>query len=164
MTFRGIGLNEDRTERCSPEIILDWTGGVDVGHIQAVSFQYHPQQLSGRALIATIDNTRINLVSYQLEENGYNYRIVNGVDEAKKSENDPFDLVLADYDTDNPEEFRELRKLFCHISVIAMCDDIADGQQAMVDGASNYLCMPPSKEDIHMILELAMSNLQTSAS
>ncbi|MBN1765147.1 MAG: PilZ domain-containing protein [Sedimentisphaerales bacterium] len=120
-------------------------------------------EISGRALIVSIDTTRINLISYQLEENGYSFRIASDIHEARNSAKDPFDLIFADFDINCPEEFTELHDLFSNLSVIALCDDFSHGQQAIVNGASNYLCMPPSKEDVQMILELAKAKLETSA-
>ena len=121
------------------------------------------QQLSGRVLIVSIDNSRVNLMIFQLEENGYNFRVVTDINEAQHYAKDPFDLILADYDEDSDKEFSGLMEIFSGLPVIAMCENVSQGQQAIMNGASNYLCMPPRKEDVQMILELARKNLQQAS-
>ncbi|MCK4628494.1 MAG: PilZ domain-containing protein [Sedimentisphaerales bacterium] len=150
------GIDECLMEQNYEEYLFHSIERAMVGH--ALRQNKKTQQISGRILIQSIDNTRINLVTYQLEEHGYSIWVANDLEEARNYVKDPFDMILADYDVDNPEEFRSLRELFYELPVIALCDDIVHGQQAIVDGAGNYLCMPPTKEDIQMILELATSH------
>ena len=152
------GIDECLMEQNNEEYLFYSIERAMVGH--ALRQNKKSQQMSGRILIQSIDNTRINLVTYQLEEHGYSIRVANDLEEARNHEKDPFDMILADYDVDSPEEFRSLRGLFYELPVIALCDDIVHGQQAIVDGAGNYLCMPPTKEDIQMILELAASHIK----
>lgn len=152
------GIDECLMEQNYEEYLFHSIERAMVGH--ALRKNKKSMNMSGRILIQSIDNTRINLVTYQLEEHGYSIRVANDLEEARNCVKDPFDMVLADYDVDNPEEFRSLRELFYELPVIALCDDIVHGQQAIVDGAGNYLCMPPAKEDIQMILELATSHVE----
>ncbi|MCK5272401.1 MAG: PilZ domain-containing protein [Sedimentisphaerales bacterium] len=152
------GIDECLMEQNYEEYLFHSIERAMVGH--TLRQNKKSQHMSGRILIQSIDNTRINLVTYQLEERGYSIRVASDLEEARNHVKDPFDMVFADYDIDNPEEFRSLRELFYELPVIALCDDIVHGQQAIVDGAGNYLCMPPTKEDIQMILELATSHIK----
>jgi len=151
------GVDECLSENNYDEFLFPAIERAIVGH--TLRQNKGAMQVSGRALVCSIDNTRVNLISYQMEEHGYTLRVVSDIDEARHCLKDPFDLVMVDYDFDNSEEFREIRDLFCELPVIALCDEIVHGQQAIVDGASNYLCMPPCKEDIQMVLELAATHL-----
>ena len=152
------GIDECLMEQNYEEYLFHSIERSMVGHSLRQSKK--SMNMSGRVLIQSIDNTRVNLITYQLEEHGYSTRVANDLEEAKNCVKDPFDMILADYDPDNPEEFRSLRELFNDLPVIALCDDISHGQKAIVDSASNYLCMPPTKEDIQMILDLATSHIE----
>ena len=152
------GIDECLMEQNYEEYLFHSIERSMVGH--ALRQNKKSMNMSGRVLIQSIDNTRINLITYQLEEYGYSTRVANDLEEAQNCVKDPFDMILADYDPDNPEEFRSLRELFNDLPVIALCDDISHGQKAIVDSASNYLCMPPTKEDIQMILDLATSRIE----
>ncbi len=152
------GIDECLMEQNYEEYLFHSIERAMVGH--TLRQNKKSQQMSGRILIQSIDNTRINFITSQLEEHGYSIRVANNLEEARNYEKAPFDMVLADYDVDSPEEFRSLRGLFYELPVIALCDDIVHGQQAIIDGAGNYLCMPPTKEDIQMILEMAASHIK----
>lgn len=155
------GIDECLAERNYDNFLFSAIERAMVGH--AGRSNKAARQLSGQALIVSIDNTRVNLVSYQLEEHGYSFRVATDLQEAKQFTSDMFDLVLADFDAEDYEEFKSVRQLFGNLSVIALCEDVAHGQHAIVNGASNYLCMPPREEDIQMVLDLAKANLQLSS-
>ncbi len=154
------GIDECLTLDKANEFISHAIERAIVGH--AMRGKHMQQQLSGRALIYTIDNSRVNMVGYQLEENGYSYRVATNMQEAQRFSKDPFDMVIADFDIADYSEFTELIKLFAGLPIIAMCDDLSHGQEAMVNGAANYLTMPPSKEDIQLIVEMAAAQLNTT--
>ena len=65
-----------------------------------------------KALIVSLDNTKINLITYQLEEHGYECRNVDTAEEAVKLENNQFDIVIADYDGYNDDEIKKLIEYF----------------------------------------------------
>lgn len=109
--------------------------------------------LSTRAIVASSNNTCINLVSYQLQENGYNVTAVTNLAEAQRFAKDHFDLVFVDFDPHELEVFEKYKAIFEALPIVAMCSDISIGQDALLNGAHNYLCMPPTKKDIHMILQ-----------
>jgi CheY-like chemotaxis protein len=155
-----VGVDECLDEQKKDEFLFHAIERAMVGH--AVRYNRNAQQLSGRVLIFSIDNARVNMMAYQLKENGYSYRVATNIEEADKFIEDPFDLVVADYDVDCVEDFKKLHTMFSELPMVAMCEDLSLGQQAIVDGANDYLCMPPGREDIQMILELATSRVSSS--
>ena len=161
MPLMMAGVDECLTVKNSEDYLFNAIERALIGH--AMRNNNASQQLSGRVLIFSIDNSRINLMAYQLEENGYNFRVMTDIKESQHYAKDPFDLILADYDDDSAKEFRELAEMFSGLPLIALCENVSQGQQAIMDGASNYLCMPPRKEDVQMILELARKNLQPAS-
>ncbi len=121
-----------------------------VGHVVRRRDRRGP---TAKALIISSNNTKINLITYQLEEHGYTGRAVSDLAEAKSCEEKEFDLIFVDFDDMPKEEFERIVKYFCGLSVIALCDEIGYGHQAISLGANNYICMPPGREEMRMILE-----------
>jgi len=154
------GVDECLDDQKKEEFLFHAIERAMVGH--AVRHNRNAKQLSGRVLIFSIDSARINMMAYQLKENGYSYRVATNIEDADKFLTDPFDLVISDYDIDCIVEFKKLRMMFNELPMVAMCEDLSLGQQAIVDGANDYLCMPPGREDIQMILELATSRVSAS--
>ncbi len=115
---------------------------------------------TNKALLVSLDNTKINLITYQFEEHGYECQHVDSAEEAIKLKNDPFDIVVAEYDGYNDDEIKKLIKHFEGYPVIAMCDEIRFGSRAMATGVANYLNMPPKNDDIRMILESCVNTKQ----
>ena len=104
------------------------------------------------ALILSLDRTKINLMSYQLEEHGYGSKAISDAKEALHFSCDDFDVVFADFDGLTAQEFQQLVRHFGGIPVIALCDEIGYGHEAISYGATNYLCMPPGRDEMRMIL------------
>jgi CheY-like chemotaxis protein len=129
-----------------------------VGHVVRRRDRHGP---TAKALIISSNNTKINLVTYQLEEHGYTGRSVQGLDEAKECEEKEFDLIFVDFDEAENEEFEHIVKYFCGLPVVAMCDEIGYGHQAMSLGANNYISMPPGREEMRMILESLAADAAT---
>ena len=111
------------------------------------------ETLTGQVLVISNDNTKINLVFYQFEDRGYICQVERDMEKALEINASEYDLVLTDYDEAAQDNFRALREKYKKTPLIALCDDMSCGTQAMADGANNYLCMPPTKENMHMILE-----------
>ena len=113
-----------------------------------------------KALVVSMDNTKINLITYQLEDHGYECKNIDTAEEAVQLENNQFDIILADYDGDNNDEIKKLVEYFTGFPVIAMCDEIRYGNRAMATGVANYLNMPPNRDDMRMILETCVNTKQ----
>ncbi len=103
-----------------------------------------------KALILSRESSRINHITYFLEENGYLCKIVSNLQRALKIK-ESFNLVFTDFNGDL-EELQEIRTHFQNQKLIALCDEIKLGYQAVANGANNYLSMPPSDKDIRMVL------------
>lgn len=114
------------------------------------------KQLCGEVLLVSVHSTRVNLISYYLEENGYNVCTASSLAEARMRRGQ-LDAVFADYQPGDPEGFRELLEQFAGLPLVAICDRIPDGQEAVRSGASNYLCMPLEKDDIRMVIRQLMA-------
>ena len=160
LTLCKTGIDECLTHGNCETFLFQAIERALVGHL--VRQNRLAQSLTGRALVVSLDNSKINLINYQLEEQGYKSRVVGSANEAIELGKDDFDLVLADFDRYSIDEFKQLRQHFNNLAVIALCDEISQGQHAMATGAANYLCMPPNKEDMEMILESC--EVQMSAS
>jgi len=106
----------------------------------------------GQVLVVSKDNTKINLLFYQFEEQGYLCKVERDPQTALEFNSNEYDLVLADYSELSPESFRDLREKFYDLPLIALCDEFASGTQAMAQGANNYLCMPPTPESVQLVL------------
>lgn len=103
------------------------------------------------ALILSRESARINHITYFLEENGYVCRVVSSLERALKFKKN-FTVVFADFDGDL-DSLAEVRSAFPQTKLIALCDEIKLGYQAVANGANNYLTMPPQEENIRMVLE-----------
>ena len=110
---------------------------------------------AAKALLVSANNSRINLVSYQLEAHGFVCQVVQDPRNVTKNPADPFALVFADFNPQAPTTFVSLRDEFEGISLVALCDDIATGHAALKIGASHYLRMPPSQDEMRLILDSA---------
>jgi DNA-binding response OmpR family regulator len=121
-----------------------------VGHVVRRRDRQGP---TAKALIIGTNNTKVNLITYQLEEHGYTGRSAQNLEEAKNFEEREFDLIFVDFDNTENEDLEQTMKYFYGLPVIAMCDEIGYGHQAMSLGANNYICMPPGREEMRMILE-----------
>jgi len=131
-----------------------------VGH--AVRHSAGGYMPTAAALIYSVDNTKVNMLKYQLENHEYNCQIINELSQTQELNPNEFDLVMVDFDQYRVEEFRQLRRQFSELPIVALCNEISLGQQAMAEGADNYLCMPPNKEDMRMILEGCMAKASTT--
>jgi DNA-binding response OmpR family regulator len=121
-----------------------------VGHVVRLQDR---RGAAAKALIIGSNNTKVNLISYQLEEHGYTAIPALNLAEAKSFEEKEYDLIFVDFDDMPNEEFEQVGKYFCGRPVIALCDEIGYGHQALSLGANNYICMPPGNEEVGMILE-----------
>ncbi|MCP4711668.1 MAG: response regulator [Planctomycetes bacterium] len=111
------------------------------------------ETLTGQVLVVSNDNTKINLVFFQFEDRGYICQVERDVAKALEIDGSEYDLILTDFDEASIDDFKALRDRYTKVPLIALCDDMSYGTQAMAAGANNYLCMPPTKENMHMILE-----------
>jgi len=111
--------------------------------------------LHGQVLIFSVQRSRINFISFHLEENGFNICIANNLNEAKNFalQDESFDAVFADYLPGQSDEFAILKSIFKNTPVIALCDNFSVGKQAVKEEADNYLCKPLNKEDISMVVK-----------
>lgn len=107
---------------------------------------------TGQVLVVSKDNTKINLLVYQFEELGYTCGVERDPETALELNPHDYDMVLADYSELGPESFGALRESFSDLPLIALCDEMTYGTRAMADGANNYLCMPPTRENVQMVL------------
>ncbi len=121
-----------------------------VGHVVRCQDQ---RGATSKALILGGNNTKINLISYQLEEHGYMAQSASNLEEARNHPEKEYDLIFVDFDAMPKGEFEQILKYFDGLPVIALCDEIGNGHQAVSLGANNYICMPPGEEEMRMILE-----------
>lgn len=108
---------------------------------------------TAKALVLTSNNTKVNLITYQLEEYGYTTLSALNLEEAKTCHEKQFGLIFVDFDDMDNQEFERIVKYFCGLPVIALCDEIGYGHQAISLGANNYVCMPPGNDEMRLILE-----------
>ena len=109
-----------------------------------------PQQ--PRVLVLLEKDTYAATLMHILEENGLLPTVLTSYDEAVHDQTRPFQLVVATFDRSRQDAFTELSQQFETIPVIALCDNIAMGSQAMMCGARDYLSMPVKRKDVDPIL------------
>ena len=64
-----------------------------------------------------------------------------------------FEVVFAFYDPDNPLEFMRVLELYYSNIVIAIAENPLNGREALVRGATDYICTPIDKEAIVAALD-----------
>jgi CheY-like chemotaxis protein len=154
------GIDECLSDNSCEEFIFRAIERALLGHAVGSTA---PRQLSGEVLIVSVHNARVNLISFLLEENGYNVCVTNTLAEAKYQVSHCFDAVFADYQPGNSESCAAIMEHFSGLPLIALCDQLSDGREAVEKGASNYLCMPLDKEDIRMIIKQLMATTAPTA-
>lgn len=132
-----------------------------VGHL--VRQNRKSETSTSQALVITLDNTVTNLISYQLQEHGYEWQVAQDAEDARKISDQDFDLIFADFNPQELDVFKAIQDDFGKIPIIALCDEISQGHQAMKAGASNYLCMPPKEDDMRMILQSLLTCTESLA-
>jgi DNA-binding response OmpR family regulator len=143
------GVDECLTTQTCKEFLLYGIERALVTH--SIRQSEHELEFSLKALIISRDNSHINHITYFLEKNGYLCKIVSSLEQAQKIKEE-YTLVFTDFGG-NLEELLEMRDYFKNLKLIALCDEIKQGYQAMANGANNYLSMPPNDEDIRMVLD-----------
>ncbi len=129
-----------------------------VGHITRRSLAGHSG--NAKAIVVSQYNTWINMLKFYLSEYGFRSEIKRDYVDLDALNYSSSDLVFMDYHSDNVDVFEQVC-LKSGLPVIALCDDVGSGHQAMVQGGHNYLCMPPDKEDVRMILESSVAEKKT---
>ncbi len=112
-------------------------------------------------MIISNDNTRINMMTFYLEEKDYICCATDNLTDARQLHKKQFDLIITDFSPDDNDTFDEVLKNFQPTPIIALCDDISIGRQAIIHGAFNYLCTPPSREEVNSILDTALLKQQS---
>jgi len=146
-----LGIDECLLENQIEEFLFHTIERAIVGH--TIRNQTFIEATASAALILTDINSRINLLTYQLEEQGFPCQTapthnLPDADQAKQIR-----LVFADFETDDIDGFKTITRHFHQVPVIAICDTLDAGHLALAHGAVNYLCMPPNPDDIRMILQ-----------
>jgi DNA-binding NarL/FixJ family response regulator len=142
-------------DKIQPDYIFHLIERALVGH---AARNPDSQSATAEALVVSRDNIKNNLITFRLEEYGYVCKIVSEMAEALKFSEDEIDLVMLDFDSFTTVELQQLVLHFPSIIVLAMCNDMGSGHQAMVHGATNYLCMPPKKDDMDIIMKNLITN------
>lgn len=122
-----------------------------IGHITRKSLSGRGG--SSRAVIISQYNTWGNLMTYHLDEYGFRCDVVKDPAKAMDVDFKLYDVAFMDYEPETVVLFNQLNRTHEDLPLIALCDNVGTGHQAMSHGARNYLCMPPDKEDVRMILE-----------
>jgi len=119
------------------------------------------KKLSGRVLIISNHSNKINLLTFYLEDNGFILYVANSVEEAREYLSNSLDAVFADFHPHAKDEFYAVFNQFRDIPVIAICDEVFYGHEAIACGATNWMAMPFNQEDFRMIKKQIMSyNMQ----
>ncbi len=119
------------------------------------------KKLSGRVLIISNHSSKINLLTFYLEDNGFILYVANTLDEAGQYLSNSVDAVFADFHPHARDEFNAVCRQFSEIPIIAICDEIFYGHEAIACGATNWMAMPFNQEDFRMIKKQIMAyNMQ----
>ena len=149
------GLDECILRQNVDEMLTHSVKRALIGH--AVRQSIDSRAATARALVISQNAANVNLLNYQLEENGFTCQTCPDVAGAKAVSADSYDLVFADCEASGAESFAWLIKELGGVLIVALCENAAAGHAAIAAGATEYLCMPPNKEDLRIILENAVT-------
>ena len=145
------GIDECLLQSKTDEFLFRAIERALIGHLTRYSLAGRAG--SSQALLVSRHNNWINLVNFYLGELGFRCQAVRDPAAADEQDLDEFKLLFMDFEPQTLESFQRYCREHTNLPVIALCGDIGAGHQAMAHGAKNYLCMPPDREDVRMILE-----------
>ncbi|MBN2212519.1 MAG: PilZ domain-containing protein [Sedimentisphaerales bacterium] len=152
------GIDECLMEKQVDEFLFRALERALVGHITRRSLAGHSG--NAKAIVISQYNTWVNMLKFYLSEYGFRSEVKRDYADMEALDYTDSDLIFMDYDPESVEIFEQVCQK-SGIPVIALCDDVGAGHQAMVQGGHNYLCMPPDKEDVRMILESTVAEKKT---
>jgi len=114
---------------------------------------------TAQALLVCQDQAATTMIKYQLQECGYGAHTLATADEAMALNSEQVDMVLVAFEELETEPFKLLAGHFRQVPVVAFCQDLTKGHQAMVQGATMFLHMPPGPDDMRTLLESLELNL-----
>jgi hypothetical protein len=105
------------------------------------------------ALILSSNTISSNMLSYQLDEYGFNCYIANNLRECATLNINKLGIIFVEICSNEQFELKEVLKTFKEIPVIGICNSLSDSQQAMSAGCERYVTMPPNEDDFKMVIE-----------
>lgn len=119
---------------------------------------------SSQVLILSTDSFRASMLTHQLENNGWASRMLTHEKELEGIILSEFQLVLADFDPNDIDTFKKVRRLTKGVALVALCDDFSSAPTAQKEGADNYICVPAGEDDIRAMLKMVTSREEQLAS
>ena len=114
---------------------------------------------TAQALLVCADQSARSMVKYHLEECGYGCQMADGAESAMAVDSEQVDVVLAAFEEIDSEPFKLLAGHFREVPLVAVCQDLTKGHEAMVQGATMFFRLPPGKDDMRTLLESLELNL-----
>jgi ActR/RegA family two-component response regulator len=123
----------------------------------AVREAQQQRQSTAKVLILTAESFRGSMLTHQLEHNDWGSKTVTSEEGLEGIVLSDYQLVLADFDEDDVEAFKRIRRLTEGVTLVALCGDFSSAPTAQREGADNYLCVPAGEDDVRAMLKMVGS-------
>ena len=150
-TLMQLGVDEYVPAARLDELLLHTVDRALLGHATRQTTQIDSQ--TDRILVISTSRSKANMIGYHLDENKLPWKFAGCAKEMSQEELDHFEVIIMDFDPDQPEHFTELCKRSENTPVVALCDHIAHGSHAMACMAADYLCLPLHESQVTIMLQ-----------
>jgi len=131
-----------------------------VGHTMRQSSTQSPH--SSRALIISSNRITLNMLNYHLSEAGLRCDKASSYTDIKDHDLQDYTLILADFSPQDSEPFKVLRSQFTNKALVAICEKITYGTEAMACQASDYISLPLNQEQIQIMVQTLVPHCVTA--
>ncbi len=142
------GVDECMTIDSIDDYLVDVVESAIIGHELRQQIKAERKQI----LLVGGDNLTQNTMRDHLSVNSYGMVYCQNSDESEKYGIEEFEIVFANYESDNPLDFMRVLELYYSNTVIAICDSPLEGRDAIVRGAADYICTPVDSDAVNAVL------------
>ena len=146
-----LGVDECVSAERRDELLLHSVDRALVGH--ATRQNKRADSEAARVVVISSRRSASNMLGYHLDQHSVPWKAVDCAEEVAQEELDGCELVIMDFDPKKPEQFTQLCQGSEQVPVVALCDQIADGNEAMACMATDYLCLPLHGEQVTVMLQ-----------
>ena len=142
------GIDECIVREAMDDYLVEVVEAAIVGHELRRQVKAERKQI----LLVGGDSLTINTMKDILAADNYQMIHCTDSDESEKYGIEEFEMVFACYNSENPLDFMRVLELYYSNTVIAICDSPLDGRDAIVRGATDYICTPIENDTVNAVL------------